>query len=140
MNYYDIAKSPLHPFGSGLCYTTFAYRDFYLQSNEFTAEELEGGITLRFTIKNTGKMDAFAVPQLYIRDVAASVVRRVRELKDFKKLWIGKGMEEVCEFTLHTHQLCVWNRDMKFVVEPGEFRLFISDQGVDLWETSVYLI
>jgi beta-glucosidase len=139
MSYYDIAKGPLHTFGSGLSYTTFDYDDFTLEKNEFTAEELENGIALRFKIRNTGGMDAFSVPQLYLRDMAASVVRRVRELKGFQKIWIEKGSEVSCEFTLHTEQFCIWNRDMKYITEPGEFRLFIGDQGVDLWEASVYL-
>ena len=140
MNYYDLAKGPLHTFGSGLSYTTFTYDNFTLEKQEFTAEELESGITLRFKIRNTGGMDAFTVPQLYLRDMAASVVRRVRELKGFQKIWIEKEAEATCEFKLHTEQFCIWNQDMKFGAEPGEFRLFISDQGVDLWDASVYLI
>jgi beta-glucosidase len=139
MSYYDIAKGPLHTFGSGLSYTTFSYGDFILEKNKFTAEELDNGITLSFKIRNIGGMDAFAVPQLYLRDMAASVVRRVRELKGFRKIWIEKGSEASCEFRLHTEQFSIWNREMKFVAEPGEFRLFIGDQGVDLWEASVYL-
>jgi beta-glucosidase len=139
MNYYDIAKGPLHTFGSGLSYTSFAYDDFTLEKKEFTTEELKDGITLRFTIRNTGEMDSFAVPQLYLQDMAASVVRRVRELKSFQKIWIKKGSEVSCEFKLHTEQFSIWNRDMSFVAEPGEFRLYLGDQGVDLWDASITL-
>ena len=140
MNYYDIAKTPLHSFGCGLSYTEFIYQGFSLTKQQFTAEELEEGITLSFTIKNIGKMDGYTVPQLYIRDVAASVVRRVRELKGFQKLWIEQGKEKNCEFRLRTEQFCLWNRNMNYVAEPGEFVLFLSDQGEDLWNESVYLI
>jgi beta-glucosidase len=63
----------------------------------------------------------------------------VRELKGFRKIWIEKGSEASCEFRLHTEQFSIWNREMIFVAEQGEFRLFIGDQGVDLWEASVYL-
>lgn len=139
MKYYDMEKSPLHCFGSGLSYTEFAYSDFILQKREFTAEELEDGITLSFQIKNTGRMDGYTVPQLYIRDVAAGVVRRVRELKGFQKLWIEQGKEITCEFRLCTEQFCLWDREMNYVAEPGEFRLFLSDQGEELWSESVYL-
>ncbi len=140
MSYYDVEKGPLHSFGSGLSYTTFSYHDFSLEKQEFTSMELENGIKLRFVIRNTGDRSAFAVPQLYIRDVAGSVVGRVRQLKGFQKIWVEKESEAICEFDLHTDQFCIWNRDMRYVTEAGEFRLFISDQGVDLWDTSVYLI
>lgn len=139
MKYYDMERRPLHSFGSGLSYTEFVYSDFALEKQEFSAEELEKGIKLSFKIRNSGEMDGFAVPQLYLRDVAAGVVRRIRELKGFQKLWIEKDNDTTCEFILHTEQFCLWNQEMKWVAEPGEFKLIISDQGKDLWDCSVYL-
>jgi beta-glucosidase len=106
----------------------------------FKLEELQHGcIKLQFSITNLGDYDSFAVPQLYIKDIQSSTIRRVKELKAFKKVWIPKGESRNCCLELNEEKLAIWNDSMQFLVEPGEIQLYLSDCGEDLW-TSVITI
>ena len=140
MKYYDVDQSPLYPFGSGLSYSDFSYGEIHVTKLEFTRKELEQGeIVLCYNITNTGTIDSYGIPQLYVRDLAASVIRRVRELKAFDKLWVPAGKTIKAEFVISTEMLSCWNQEMKYVAEPGEFEIILSDQAIDLWSGRITL-
>ncbi len=72
--------------------------------------------------------------QLYIRDVAASVTRPLKELKGFERVTLNAGEKRRVQFTLKTEHLGFYNREMRFVVEPGAFKVFAGDNSNDVLE------
>lgn len=136
MKYRDLPASPLYSFGFGLHYTTFDVTNVTAPS-QVTWEALEAGARLQvqFQIQNTGSMAGYAVPQLYIRAMSGSVVRRVKELKAFDKLWLAPGESRICTLSLGKEELSAWTREMRFQVEPGHLRLFLEEAGTPAWES-----
>ncbi|WP_423128270.1 beta-glucosidase BglX [Gaoshiqia sp. Z1-71] len=121
--YLDVPNSPLYPFGYGLSYTSFEYKNLQLSRNELTGgEELEVSVE----VSNTGDYDGEEVVQLYLRDLVASVTRPLKELKGFEKVAIGKGETQKVSFKLTTDDLGFYHQDMNFVTEPGEFEVFVG--------------
>ncbi|MDR1652312.1 MAG: glycoside hydrolase family 3 C-terminal domain-containing protein [Prevotellaceae bacterium] len=119
----DAGSEPLYPFGYGLSYTTFEYSDVQLSD---TVISLNGKITAKCTIKNTGKYDACEVVQFYMRDLVGELIRPVKELKDFQKILIKAGESREVEFTLTTDDLAYWHSDMKKRADKGKFYLWIA--------------
>jgi len=83
-----------------------------------------------------GKRAGAEVVQLYIRDVAASMTRPVKELKGFKRILLKPGETQRVEFTLGQEHLGFYNREMKYVVEPGEFKVMVGSSSEDVIEKS----
>src|SRR5690606_24298866 len=106
-----------------LSYTTFALSDVTLSKNTLPRD---GRIEASITVKNTGKRDGATVVQLYIQDVAASVVRPVKELKDFRKVMLKAGEEQVVRFTIDESKLKFHNAQLQYVAEPGDFNVEIG--------------
>ena len=132
-NYMDCPNVPLYPFGYGLSYTNFEYSEVELDNSILTSD---GKITASVTVKNTGKTDGYEVVQLYIRDIKGSVVRPMRQLKGFKRVFIGAGKSETVSFDITEEMLRFCNDEMKYVSESGDFRLWIggsslTQNGVD---------
>lgn len=137
MNYYNLENKPLFSFGYGLSYTNFVYSHIKVEPEAMELSNLKKkDIQIRFNITNTGNYDAFAVLQLYIRDLESSTIRRVKELKDFKKVWIKKGETADCCLSLNFEKLSVWDENMNFTVEPGNFKLYLCDSGKEIWTGS----
>ena len=86
-------------------------------------------------VENVGKRAGDEVVQLYIRDIAASMTRPVKELKGFQRVTLQAGEKKHLEFLLTPEQLGFWNREMRFVVEPGEFKVMVGTNSEDLIET-----
>ena len=84
-----------------------------------------------------GKRSGDEVVQLYIRDVAASISRPVKELKGFERLTLGPGEKKRVEFALDAEHLGFFNHNMRFVVEPGEFKVMVGSNSQDVIETSL---
>lgn len=126
--YNDCQIEPLYPFGYGKSYTEFEFSDISLSDTEISAD---GKIDVSITVKNTGKYDGFEVVQLYVRDLVASRVRPVKELKGFKKVFVKAGGEENVKITLDAKELAFMNDKMEKVVEPGKFKLWISHNALD---------
>lgn len=131
--YLDIDNAPLYPFGYGLTYTTFAYSPISLSKKKINVGD---SLTASVEVKNTGKVDGEEVVQLYIRDVIASVARPVMELKDFKKVSIKSGDSVKVSFTITSDSLKFYNKEMKEVVEPGTFEVFIGTNSRDYQKES----
>ncbi|SDE06490.1 beta-glucosidase BglX [Pedobacter soli] len=135
-NYLDVSNDPLYPFGFGLSYTTFNYSDIKLSSNTLTKGK---SITASVTLTNTGKYDGQEVVQLYIRDLVGSITRPVKELKGFQKVSLKAGESKNITFTLTENDLKFYNSDLKFVAEPGDFKVFIGTNSRDVKEASFTL-
>ena len=130
MSYCDQADSALYPFGYGLSYTRFELADVALPGTVSLGElQARGRAAITFLLKNVGGMDGYAVPQVFIRDVQASTVRRVRELKAFDKVFLRAGEERVCRLSLGIEELSLWDGAMRFVVEPGDFTVTLEEGG-----------
>jgi beta-glucosidase len=128
-DYTDLTGMPLFPFGYGLSYTTFEYSQLKFDKQEIPA----GGSTkVYFTLKNTGKHAGDEVCQLYIRDELASVVRPVKELKGFTRIHLEPGESKEMIFNLTPELLSMLDKDLKRVVEPGDFRIMIGASSSDI--------
>ena len=122
-HYSDVANTPLYPFGYGLSYTSFEYKNLRLNKSEFTKDET---VKVSIELTNTGSLDGKEVVQLYIRDKFASVVRPVRELKGFELVALKKGETKTITFELTKDQLGFYNNKGEFLVEEGEFEVFVG--------------
>jgi beta-glucosidase len=121
--YRDIPNQPLYPFGYGLSYTTFAYNGLKLSSTAITKTE---SVKVTVNVANTGKFDGEEVVQLYIRDLTASIVRPVKELKGFQKIMLKAGESKSIEFTLSAKDLSFFDGDGKTILEAGKFHVFVG--------------
>jgi beta-glucosidase len=119
----------LYYFGHGLSYTTFSYDALKISPLQAPAGS---NITVSFTVKNTGAREGDEVVQLYTRDVVSSVTTYEKNLRGFERVHLKPGETRTLTFTLQPKDLALWNRDMKFVVEPGKFRVMIGSSSEDL--------
>ena len=118
--YLDVPNSALFPFGHGLSYTSFEVRDL---KRSATSIPVDGKLTASVEVRNTGARPGDEVVQLYLQDPVASVTRPVRELKGFRRVHLAAGESRRVELVLGPEELGLWNRELRFVVEPGEFRV-----------------
>jgi beta-glucosidase len=119
----DAGVEPLYPFGYGLSYTTFEYSNLRLSDTQMTSSDV---LTVSADITNTGSYDATEIAQLYIQDCVGSVTRPVKELKRFDRIPLKAGEKKHITFTLPIAELAFYNIDMKKMVEPGDFNLWIG--------------
>jgi beta-glucosidase len=132
-NYLDVSNDPLYPFGFGLSYSTFNYGDIKLSSNSLKAGQT---ITATITVSNSGTTDGVETVQLYIRDLVGSVARPVKELKGFQKISLKAGESKTITFTITPNDLKFYNSSLKYVVETGDFKLFIGTNSRDVKEAA----
>jgi beta-glucosidase len=118
--YIDEINEPLYPFGFGLSYTSFSYKNLKIN----TSAKREIKVTVDLT--NTGKVKGKEVAQLYIQDRFASVVRPVKELKGFELVELKPNETKTIEFTLTEKELGFYTDKGKFIVEPGEFNVYVG--------------
>jgi beta-glucosidase len=127
--YNDAPNSPQFPFGYGLSYTTFAYSDLTLDQQTITKE---GQLTVKVSVSNTGDVDGEEVVQLYIQDIAATYARPVKELKGFEKVQLKAGEAKELTFTLTEKELGYYFPTGEYVVEFGEFNVFVGTNSVEV--------
>jgi beta-glucosidase len=128
-DYVDLTGMPLFPFGFGLSYTTFEYSGLRIEP---PAIERSGTATIRASVRNTGTHTGDEVMQLYVRDVLASVARPVMELKGFQRVSLAPGEAKDVSFTLGPEDLRMLGEDMRWVVEPGAFRVMMGASSKDI--------
>ena len=131
------SENPLYTFGYGLSYTTFEYSNLALNTKEIKAD---GEIKVTIDVKNTGNYDGDEVVQLYINDVYSSVTTPAKTLRGFKRLFIKKGETQKVGFTLTADELAIWNREMKRVVEPGDFEVMVGGNSTDVLKTKFSVV
>lgn len=122
-SYLDVEVSPQFPFGFGLSYTTFACSEVRVSPERAS---VGASVTVTARVANIGKRAAAEVVQLYVRDLVGSVTRPVRELKGFQRVWLEPGEAREVRFTLTPDELAFPGRDMRKVVEPGRFQIFVG--------------
>ena len=136
-NYLDVSNDPVYPFGFGLSYSTFNYSDVKLSSTTIKANQ---NITASVMVTNTSKTAGMEVVQLYIRDMVGSITRPVKELKGFQKIELKAGETKNITFTISVNDLKFYNSDLKFVAEPGDFKVFIGGNSRDVKEGAFKLL
>ncbi len=122
-HYSDVENTPLYPFGHGLSYTSFKYENLVLEKTVFGMDE---NIHVSVDVSNTGKVTGKEVVQLYIRDLVASTTRPVKELKGFELIELQTGETKTVKFVLNKASLGFYNNQGRFIIESGEFEIFIG--------------
>jgi beta-glucosidase len=136
-DYVDSPAAPLHPFGHGISFTTFALADASVAAAEVS---WNASIVTTVTITNTGDRAGDEVVQLYVRDPSASVTRPVLELKGFVRVRLDTGESRRVTFATPVGQLGFHDRDLAYVVEPGELDIFVGTSSVDLVEVGTVTV
>ena len=134
--YLDVPWTPLFPFGYGLSYTQFKISNLQLSAPRIAAN---GKLTVNVEVENAGRRAGDEVVQLYIRDPVATMSRPVKELKGFQRVTLQPGEKRRVEFVLDREHLGFWNREMRYVVEPGEFRVMVGANSVDVLEAKFHV-
>ena len=132
--WHDSKKIPaLYPFGHGLSYTTFQYGKPTASAKTISANE---SLTISIPVKNTGNMEGKETVQLYIGDDNASVLRPVEELKNFHKINLTPGAEEIVTFTVKPDDLKFYDdKTSSWKAEPGKFKAYIGSSSTDIRAT-----
>jgi beta-glucosidase len=126
-NYIDVSPYPLYPFGFGLSYTTFEYRHIKL-----SATKLDEGasLTISATVTNSGKVAAYEVSQLYIRNTSGGIVHPVRELKSFQRVHIEPGETKMVQFVLSFDSLAFFDSQERRILPSGMFEVYIGGDSL----------
>jgi beta-glucosidase len=128
--WFDTRKiKPLFPFGYGLSYTSFEYSDLTTDKAGYAKDD---SITVRFTLKNTGKVAGAEVAQLYVSDPKCSVMRPAKELKGFQKVMLQAGESKQVSMKVPVSSFAFYSEEAKkWVVEPGQFVLQVNSSSAD---------
>lgn len=119
----------LYHFGHGLSYTTFAYSNLNINPLKETPS---GEITVSVDVQNSGTRTGTEVVQLYVRDLVSSVTTYEKNLRGFARVSLAPREKKTITFTLRPEHLALWNREMRFVVEPGAFRIMVGSSSADI--------
>jgi beta-glucosidase len=121
--------SPLYPFGFGLSYTTFEYKNLRIIPEEIPAD---GTTQVEIDIVNTGKVKGDEIVQLYIHDLVSLPTRPVKELKDFARITLNPGETKTVKFIITPDKLEAFDLEMKRVVQPGSFEIMVGKNSMEL--------
>ena len=135
--YIDLPLTPLFPFGYGLSYTTFACGKPVLTPSEITGSD---SVIVSVELSNRGDRAGEEVVQVYVRDDVASVTRSVKELKAFQKVALKPGETKRVSFTIPARALAMESREMKRVVEPGSFTVFVGTNSDETQSTTFTVV
>ena len=124
--YLDVPWTPLYPFGHGLSYTQFRISDPRLSAPTIRPD---GTVTLSVAVENAGSREGDEVVQVYVSDLVRSVTPPIQELKAFRRLPLKAGERTRIEFTLGPRELGFYDRDLKWIVEPGAFTVRVSNSS-----------
>lgn len=125
-HYLDAGYEPQFPFGFGLSYTTFAYDNLKIEKKTLKNTEK---LNVSATITNTGNATGIETVQLYVRDITGSIVRPVRELKDFVQIELKPKESKTVQFSIPVSELAFYNDKMELKVEPGDFKFWIASNA-----------
>ena len=119
----------LYYFGYGLSYTSFSYKNLSITPKQ---QKMNGSVTVSLDVQNTGAREGTEIVQLYTRDLVSSVTTYEKNLRGFQRVSLKPGETKTVSFTLTPSDLSLWNREMKFVVEPGMFRVMVGSSSEDI--------
>ncbi len=122
-------NGPLYPFGFGMSYTTFEYSNLSVTPEIQTQKK---DIEVRVDVSNTGKMKGDEVVQLYIKDVISSVTTYETQLRGFERITLSPGEKKTVKFIIHPDDLALLDKNMNWVVEPGQFEVLIGSSSTDI--------
>lgn len=125
--YLDEPNAPLFSFGEGLSYTTFEYSQLQVRTPVVSRERR---LEVSAAIKNTGNRAGVEIAQLYVRDLTGSVTRPMKELKGFQRIALEPGQERIVHFDIAASEFGFHGLDMSYVVEPGEFVVWIGPNSI----------
>lgn len=134
--YNDQPNTPLFPFGYGLSYTTFSYKELKMNTETLAKN---GTLQVSVKVKNTGSVAGEEVVQLYLRDLVGSLTRPVKELKGFEKVMIQPGETKEVQFTLTPADLAFFTAQGKWEAEPGDFKLWVGPNSAEGLEAAFTL-
>lgn len=127
---------PYYPFGFGLSYTLYEYSNLKISNENPSAQD---NIIVSVDIENTGNYDGEEIVQLYVRDLVATSVRPIKELKGFQKVYLKSGEKTTVEFSLAICDLGFYNRKLEYVVEPGEFEIMVGTNSEEYLKDSIFV-
>lgn len=128
-SYTDLSIFPKYEFGYGLSYTTYEYSTLQLSAKKIKSSEM---LEATVTVTNTGKYDGEEIVQVYLHDKVGSIVRLVKELKDFRKVALKAGESKTITFVIGKEKLSFYNQQLQWVAEPGEFEIMIGASSSDI--------
>ena len=128
-DYVFSSPDPLYPFGHGLSYTSFEYSNLQVHDTKL---DMNSEIKLSVTIKNTGEITGKEVVQVYIHDKISSVTTPVKVLKEFKKVELTPKQLVTMNFSIPISEFGLWDKDMNYIVEPGEFEIMVGSSSIDI--------
>ena len=128
-DYVYSSTDPLFPFGFGLSYTQFNYSNLNIKVSKLTEDK---SIKFSIKLKNTGKVKGKEVVQVYINDKISSVATPVKSLKAFKKIELNPSESKIVEFEIPCSELGLWDRNMNYSIEPGEFEILVGSSSQDI--------
>lgn len=131
------AKGLLYPFGHGLSYTNFQYSNLKITTPEISTN---GTVQLSITVKNIGALKGDEVVQLYIRDNVSSVTTYEKILRGFERVTLQPNESKVLNFTVPAHELALWNREMKQIVEPGVFTVMLGSSSENIKQKGSFVV
>ena len=127
-HYLDDGFTPLYPFGFGLTYSAFEYGESSLNKEVFTKGD---AVEVKYTLTNTGNVEAAEVVQFYFQDVSASITRPVRELIGFDKVTLQGGETKELSFVFPIEDLSFYNKQGKQILEPGNFNFWVAPNAAE---------
>lgn len=130
--YLDTPLEPVYPFGYGLSYTEYEY-------DNLQVKQKDDKILVSVEVENVGTVTGEEIVQCYVQDVAAERVRPVKELKTFKKVLIEPGEKVTVQMEIEKDTLGYYNRKLEYVIEPGEFKIYIGGNSVEVMEETIVL-
>jgi beta-glucosidase len=123
------ANGQLYPFGYGLSYTSFGYSNLHITP---LAQHTQGNIEITVDVTNTGKVKGDEVVQLYVKDKLSSVITYEMLLRGFERITLLPGEKKTVSFLLQPDDLALLDKNMNWIVEPGEFEVMIGKSSVDI--------
>ncbi|MFV0504458.1 MAG: glycoside hydrolase family 3 N-terminal domain-containing protein [Lachnospirales bacterium] len=135
--YYNMENAQ-YDFGSGKSYTNFTFKKITLNKKVVEIEDLKKeDLTLNILVENTGKMDGYCVPLLFISPLQRSTVPRVKELKNFKKVFLQAEETKEITINLNYSDFSSWDKNMNFTVEAGKLKLILEESAEEIWNTEI---
>jgi beta-glucosidase len=119
----------LYSFGHGLSYTTFGYSNLFISPLKQTPR---GNVLVSVDVTNTGAREGDEVVQVYIRDLVSSVTTYEKVLRGFQRVHLKPGEIKTLSFTVTPEDLSLWDRSMRFIVEPGTFAVMVGSSSADI--------